>query len=182
VQLDLLRDTAKAFPSVDDPKKIRSLRVWHCKYKSLDAIGEMRNLEELVVAGFPDESLGVLEGLLHLRYVSILHLPKVSDLTPFRGLDLLESLSLATSANWDAPGKKTVVKSLAPLAAMKSLKYLELFGVCPEERSLAALEACKVLVSGRFSQYPAKEIARFYSVMKIADAFNPKPNSQFGNH
>jgi hypothetical protein len=60
VHLDLMRDTARRFLSVADPELIRSARIWHCKYKSLVPLGALHNLEELVIATFPDESLEFL--------------------------------------------------------------------------------------------------------------------------
>jgi hypothetical protein len=176
MHLDLMRDTATVFPSVDRPCEIRTLRVWHCKYKSLQALAGLENLEEVVIATFPDKSLDMLALLNKLRYLSILHMPKVSELEVLAGLESVESLSLSTSPSWDAARKCTIVSSLEPVARMKSLKHLELFGVCPPDKSLAVLENCSTLQSARFSQYSKNEIERFYQATGVVNQFNPKPS------
>lgn len=176
MRLDLMRDTATAFPPVEHPLEIRTLRVWHCKYKSLRMLEGLENLEELVIAGFPDGSLEMLKPLIGLRYLSILHMPEVSNLQALAGLSKLESLSLSTSPAWDAARKVTTVESLHPLAYLGSLKHVELFGVCPPNKSLSDLEKLAILETGRFSQYPQEEIDRFYSVTQVVNQFNPPPS------
>jgi hypothetical protein len=178
MHLDLMRDTATAFPEVNYQAEIKTLRVWHCKYKSLQALAGFINLEELVIATFPDKSLDMLISLGNLRYLSIIHMPKVTKLDALSELKNVESLSLATSPAWDASGKCTIISSLEPLTIMKSLKHLELLGVCPADKSLAILEQCKNLQSARFSQYPKNEIERFYLATNVSNQFNPKPSFQ----
>jgi len=174
--LDLMRETGKEFPRVESPADVRALRVWHCKYKSLSAIADFVNLEELVIATFPDATLDVVASLKKLRYLSIIHLPKISTLQPLSRLPCLEALSLATSPAWDSAGKCISVESFSPLSSMTGLKHLELFGVCSANRSLAELESCKGLLSARFSQFPKAEVERFYRATGIANQFNPKPS------
>ncbi|MGA3846832.1 hypothetical protein ACI2UC_25385 [Ralstonia nicotianae] len=174
--VDLMRDKAGSFPDVPAVDSVRALRVWHCKYKSLVKLSAFHNLEELVIASFPDDSFAALESVGKLRYLSVLHMPKIKSLAPLANLRELEILSLATSPTWDASGKCTVVESLEPLANLHKLKHLELFGVRPQDASLAALEQCKSLESVRLSQYPKEEIERFISVAGVRNAFNPKPS------
>jgi hypothetical protein len=174
--LDLMRETAKEFPAIEHRSQIRTLRVWHCKYKSLRAVGDFQNLEELVIATFPDSTLDVLGPLVNLRYLSILHLPKITDIEALSSFGRLETLSLQTSPSWDASGKCTVVASLEPIARMPGLKHLELFGVCPPNKSLAAVEELKTLKSARFSQYPSAEIERFYRLTSVSNQYNPEPS------
>lgn len=176
MHLNLIRDTAPAFPLIEHPLEIRTLRIWHCKYKSLRMLESLENLEELVIAGFPDGSLEMLIPLSGLRYLSILHMPKVSNLQALAGLSKLGSLSLSTSPAWDAARKVTTVESLHPLAYLSSLKHVELFGVCPPDKSLADLEKLAALKTGRFSQYSQEEIERFYSVTQVVNQFNPPPS------
>jgi hypothetical protein len=173
---DLMREAAAEFPQIQFQAKILTMRVWHCKYKSLRAIGAFQNLEELVIATFPDSSLDVLASLKKLRYLRILHMPKITDLRALPSLRKLESLSLATSPSWDASGKCIVVESLDPIAEVVCLKHLELFGVCPPYKSLSSIESLKRLESARFSRYPEEEIARFYKATGVTDQFNPKPS------
>jgi hypothetical protein len=110
-----------------------------------------------------------------LQYLCIIHLPNVSDLSPLVSLQNLESLSLETLPSWDSSGKRTVVNSLAPLCQLPRLKHLSLFGVVPPDMSLAPIERCASLVSGRFSKYPNREIKRFYSETELSDAHLPRP-------
>jgi len=56
VHLELMRDPSRTFPTVAEPELVLSARVWHCKYKGLSPLAQLRNLEELVIAGFPDDS------------------------------------------------------------------------------------------------------------------------------
>ena len=176
--VDLMRDKASKFPTLESKDNIRRMRIWHCKYKTLQPLAEFQHLEELVIASFPDETLEALAPLRKLRYLSILHMPKITDLRELHHLSGLESLALATSPAWDASGKCNVVKSLEPIGVITGLKHIELFGVCQLDKSLAPLEQLKNLRSARFSQYPQAEIDRFFRVTGVLNQFNPK--SSFG--
>lgn len=176
MHLDLMRDPLKSFPNIPGRERYKTIRVWYCKYSTLAELSTFERLEEVVIASFPDRTLEVFARLKWLRYLSILHMPKISDLAPLGELGHLESLSLSTSPAWDAAKRCTFVKDLHPIGCMRSLKHLELFGVCSVERSLLALEQCKGLKSARFSQYPENEVSRFYSSMGVENAFNPKPS------
>ena len=46
MHLDLLRDKSATFPSAAIPTGLDSLCVWHCKYKTLRPIAELRQLAE----------------------------------------------------------------------------------------------------------------------------------------
>lgn len=173
--IDLMRDVATTFPELERKSEVRSLRVWHCKYKSLKAIEDFINLEELVIASVPDKSLSFLLPLQKLRYISILHMPKVTSITELSNLRGVESLSLATSPAWDAAKKCTIVDSLSPISKIDALKHVELLGVCPPDKVLAALQQCRDLQSARFSQYPKDEVERFYRDTRVDNLFNPKP-------
>lgn len=176
LHLELMRDPARAFPPVTDPESLRSARIWHCKYASLARLGELRNLEALVIAGLPDASLDFVGGLEKLRFLKIVHLPKISDISALSGLRQLTSLSLATLPGWDASGKTTTIASLEPLAALPELAHLELFGICAPDKSLAALEQCKRLRTARIAQYPQAEVHRFFASTDVIDQFNPEPS------
>lgn len=175
MHIDLLREKTRTFPTLENPSQLRSARVWHCSYRTLAPIARCIQLETLVIATFPDDNLAYLTRLQNLRYLSILHLPRVSDLAPLADLRSLKTLSLETLPSWDASGKVTTVASLDPIAALDNLQHLQLLGVCPPDRSLAPLERCKALVSARFSKYPDSEISRFHSATGVADALNPNP-------
>jgi hypothetical protein len=176
MHVDLMRDNARIMPDLSGHDGIESLCVWHCKYKTLEPIGQIHGLRTLAIATFPDDSFSILSSQIQLRYLSIVHLPKITDLSPLISLVELECLSLRTLPSWDASSKKTIVKSLEPLVELPKLKYLELFGVVPESRSLDAIEKCRNLVSVRVSQYPRKEMKRFYGVASVSDDYVPKPD------
>lgn len=174
MKIDLIRDGAKEFPIFDAPEEIRQLRVWHCKYKVFKNLKELRNLEELIIATYPEESFECVAKLSRLKYLSILHMPKVTRLDELSALQNVNCLSLSTLPSSDAGGKYSIVECLSPIAGMGALEHLELFGVRPPDKSLRALYACGQLKSARFSQYPKDEVADFYKKMCIRNEFNPK--------
>lgn len=174
--LELMRDSSKTFPDVGDKSAIRTARIWHCGYRSLTPVADMINLEELVIGTIPDKSLEFLSNLSRLRYLRILHMPKVTNLEILERLTNIEVLSLSTSPSWDAARKCTIVDSLVPIARLPRLKQLELFGVCPTDKSLRDLQLCPGLQSARFSQYPKDEVARFYRDTGLQDTFASEPS------
>ncbi len=173
--LELMRDKSKTFPEVDNKILITSAMVWHCSYRSLEPLATFPNLEELIIATFPDDSFEFLGKLSKLRYLQILDMPKITSLAGLEKLKNLEALSLSTSPSWDAARKCTLVDSLDPLKCISNLKYLELFGVLPNNRSLDALQELPALASARFSQYSEEEVREFYRKRPISDDFVPKP-------
>lgn len=169
--LELMRDSSKTFPKLECPSTLRTARIWHCGYRSLVAVGALINLEELVIGSLPDRSLEFLCKLSRLRYLRIVHMPKIADLAAVEQLTSIEVLSLSTSPSWDVARKCTIVDSLMPLAGLPRLKQLESFGICPADKSLRDLQCCPALESARFSQYPVDEIARFYRETGLPDTF-----------
>ncbi len=178
MKLDLVRDSSKAMPSIEDKAAIRHLRIWHCSYKTLEPISELVNLESLTVASYPDATLQLVGVLSPLRYLRIMHMPSVEDLAPLADLAQLRTLMLETSPGWDAAGKRTVVQSLSPIAKLQHLEHLSLFGVVDQARSLKSLEACPSLRSAQFMGVPKKEITRFYSATKVVNAGAPVHGSE----
>jgi hypothetical protein len=176
VHLELMRDPSRTFPQIADPDSVRSAKVWFCKYKSLRSLAELRNLEELVIAGFPDESFEFLVRLEKLRFLSVVHMPKIFDIAPLAELMRLTSLSLSTLPSWDASRKTTTIQSLEPLEAIPELAHLELFGICPPNKLLVPLEKCRRLQTARISQYPRAEMSRFYAATNVEDRFNAEPS------
>jgi hypothetical protein len=170
-----MRRPERRFPDVLEPLAVISAQVWHCKYDSLVALGDLQNLETLVVATYPDESLEPIGRLEKLRYLSLLHFPRVSDLSPLAGCAELVTVSLATLPSWDTSGKIIQVESLEPLARLPRLEHLELFGVCPPDRRLAPLLSAPSLASLRVSKYPEAESGDFYDRTGVSADFNPKP-------
>lgn len=175
MHLELNRNTAKVFPEIAEQDSIETARVWHCKYRTLEPLRELTNLRVLDVATYPDDSLEELAGLAKLEYLSILHLPKVTDLSPLARLTSLTTLRLATLPSWDSSGKRTVVTSLEPLTKLEALRHVELFSVVPPDRSLGPLERLPSLVTARLQGFPKAEISRFFATTGVANAFAPKP-------
>ena len=170
-----MRDTRTAMPPVD--ASADSLRIWHCRYKTLNPVGRLKELRTLVVATYPDDSLALLRPLQKLQYLRILHLPKIRDLSPLKDLQRLESLSLETLPSWDPSEKVTEVESLEPLASLPALKHVALFGVVSKTRSLLALQQSRSLISAQFTKYPKAEMNRFYEETSVVNQSVPKPPS-----
>jgi hypothetical protein len=129
---DFVKDEARAFPIHPEAPDITALRVWHCRYKSLAGLSAFINLKTLVIATYPDPDLSPLQGLSRLEYIRIMHMPKATDLRPLGQLKRVRTVRLSTLPSWDPSGKKTTVRSLAPLAQLPHLNHVELFGVLPE--------------------------------------------------
>jgi hypothetical protein len=173
MHIDFLRQAGAELPIAPSAPRVTSLRVWHCRFRSLASLAAYEGLEELVVASFPDDSLESIGALPRLRYLKVVHLPKVASLLQLAALSRLESLSLATLPTWDSAKRCTTVSSLEPLASLRSLRHVELFGVCPPDRSLAALYECHWLETARFSRYPSDTVETFYRLTGAFNDFNP---------
>ncbi|MAM89518.1 MAG: hypothetical protein CME36_19635 [unclassified Hahellaceae] len=170
-----MRDKSKLFPSMQAADQVMSARVWHCSYESLSALSECVNLEVLVIATLPNDSFEFLAKCKALRYLSVLHLPQVSDLHGLACLSNLQVLSLATSPGWDSSGRIQEVRSLSPLAHLSNLKNIELLGVCPPSRSPDELLQCPRLESARFSKYNKQLVTHFHQHTEVKDEFAPEP-------
>jgi len=173
----LLRDQARSFPSGPLDTSIQSLRIGHCKYQSLRGLGGFPHLRVLDIASYPDTTLDPIGDLLELRYLRILHLPKVRSLAPLERLGELLTLALETLPSWDSSGRITEVETLEPIANLPRLRHLVLFGVRPMDQSLKPLQASKSLRSVRVQRYPRAEVARFYSETHWSDAHVPEPSA-----
>ena len=171
MHIDLIRTREKEFPTDLEFENITVLRIWHCKYKSLEAISKCTNLEVLIIATFPDQSFEFLSSLKRLKELSILHMPKLSDLDGIEALDKLEKLSLRTLPSWDSSGKKTIIDSLSPLTKLKKLSNLELLGVITPSKDLSSLLKCKELKTVRVGGYGKKQEKEFYATCGLADDF-----------
>jgi len=172
---DFMRDEARSMPVHPTPSDVTALRVWHCKYKSLESLSTFTNLKTLVIATYPDADLTPLHSLSQLEYLRVMHMPKVSDLGPLGQLQKLKTIRLSTLPSWDSSGKKTIVHSLAPLTGLPHLAHLELFGVLPEDGKLNVLENCQSLESIRVSKYRKSEIERIYQLTEVTNSFAPPP-------
>jgi hypothetical protein len=171
MHVDLVGDKHSTMPAVDP--SVDSLQIWHCKYRTLTPVTTLRRLRTLIICPVP-EDLEFVASLKHLRDLRIMHMPKVRDLAPLADLHRLEILSLSTLPSWDASGRVTEVRSLAPLGKLPALKYLGLFGVVSRSRSLKALERSPKLLSVRIGRFPKMEMKRFREATGIIrDDFPP---------
>jgi hypothetical protein len=175
VRLDLERDSATEFPDISNPGDVNAARIWFCKYRTLEPLSNLTSLSALTIAGYPDSSFDWISALARLTYLKIVHLPKVTDLTPLGRLDFLRTLSLATLPSWDSSRKQTLVKSLEPLMGLRELKHIELFSVVPPDKSLEALERLPSLETARVQGFPKKEISRFFADTTVRNEFAPDP-------
>src|SRR5262249_2343173 len=151
--------------------------VWHCKYKSLEALSGFPNLRVLVIGSYPDATLDPIGELFELHYLHILHLPKVCSLAPLARLLELRALVLETLPSWDSAGRVKGVQSLQPIANLPKFQHLALFGVRPTDQSLKPLQASQSLRSVRVSQYSQSEVDRFYAETRLSDAHVPEPGA-----
>lgn len=165
--LELMRDRAKTFPSLDAPTLFTSARVWHCSYITLAPLAAMTGLLRLEIATYPDDSLSPLTGLSRLEELSIVHLPNVTDLSPLQELKQLRRLQLMTLPSWDASGQVTTVRSLQPLTTLPLLEEVNLFGVVPADPVVDDLLACVALRRARVSKFPVEEIERLSGAMRL---------------
>jgi hypothetical protein len=163
--LELMRDKAKDFPTLDDPASFTSARIWHCSYRSLAPVADLTGLTRLEIATYPDASLSALAGFVRLEELSILHLPNVTDLSPLQGLSRLRRLDLMTNPSWDSSGKVTTVDSLRPLTTLPLLEEVNLFGIVPADPVIDDLLECRALRRAKVSRYPPAEVERLRSAM-----------------
>jgi hypothetical protein len=173
MHLDLLRDKSATFPSAEIPAGLDSLCVWHCKYRTLRPIADLRHLRALKIASFPDDTLEFLSELKELEWLSILHLPKVTSLLPIGQMRPLRWLELQTLPSWDASGKRTIVESLGPLADLPVLQHVSLLGVVPESRSLQDLQGSRILKTARLLGFPRDVVANFFAETAVQNAHIP---------
>lgn len=160
MRLELLRDKAREFSSVGDPRAYTSAYIWHCGYRSLVPLGQFVEVRSLTIAGYPDQSFEPLSGLSKLEELSVVHMPKASSLAPISHLHSLRKLALHTLPSWDGSSRTTIVESLAPIAALPRLQELELFGVVPTSHDVGELFESSSLVSVRVSKYPKAQVQR----------------------
>lgn len=175
MHLEFIRDKSKVMPQIDSPLEAKSIRIWHCKYESLEQINKCKNIEVLIIASLPAENFEFLKNLKKLKHLSVIHLPKINDLSPLESLTSLETVSLSTLPSWDSSGKVSVVSTLAPLASLPKLKHLELFGVRPENKSPLELTSSKSLVSIRLSKFAKTLEKELYESTGITNDWAPEP-------
>lgn len=158
MKLELIRDESTSFPDIDNPKKYNELRIWHCKYRSFEKVALFRNLEKLEIATYPNINFEYLSELKKLRYLDIIHLPKIKDLSGISQLTSLEEIRIATLPSWDSSGKKSLISSLMPFRTLNKLKKLELLSVLPVDGNFIWLAECKSLREFNLQKKPSAGI------------------------
>lgn len=171
MHLELIRDKSRAFPSVEEGDKLTSITIWHCAYNDLSPVGGLLNLTRIKVAGYPNDNLNCISQLPNLEYLSLLHLPNITDLSPIGACKKLRVLRLHTLPSWDSSGKRTFVDSLAPIAGLPQLQDLELFGVCPITKDPSELAKSRSLERVRLSKYLKKKVDAYYSETGVGSDF-----------
>jgi hypothetical protein len=103
-ELTLHEPTAEQMEAACALKNVKRLRVTHARPKTIDFIGSMSGLEELVleyVSGFSD--LSPLRKLGRLRALHLENLRRVSDFGGLSGIDGLEYLAIHGTLDWKQP-------------------------------------------------------------------------------
>ena len=167
MHLQYIRDKSAKFQYEGDPLEVTSLKIWHCKYKSLSRLAEFRNLISLEIASFPDNSFDYISNLSLLERLSVLHLPKVTNIEPLANLKSLRQLILSTLPSWDASNKITKIESLIPLTKLPNLEAIELIGVVGDNGMLDNLKRCVKLRSAVFTKYPKESVNAFYEMAGV---------------
>ncbi|ASJ98083.1 hypothetical protein [Shewanella marisflavi] len=175
MHIDFMRDKSTQMPVLDSPEQVLSARFWHCNFETLKPLSECKNIEVLIIASLPESNFDFLRDCPNLKYLSVLHLPKVAELVGLETLRNLETLSLSTLPSWDSSGKTQLVSSLEPIACLPRLKHLELFGVIPASKSPEALANCALLESVRLSKYDRKAAKQYYQSTQVSDEWAPEP-------
>jgi hypothetical protein len=158
--LELIGDGARNFPAVPMPQRYFSARIVHCAYETLAPLSVFTNLLHLEIAAYPDETLEPIGHLTQLEELSILHFPRVSDLSPVAKLANLRRLDLMTLPSLDTDVNVMEVVSLAPLCALPRLEELTLLGVRPPDQRVDDLLKCNAMRTATITGYPDLEVER----------------------
>jgi hypothetical protein len=158
IEVDIRGDCSLDFPELPDPLTITHVRMFACKYRRWEAIGELTNLMSLEVVDWLAPSFDALRPLRRLEQLRVQHLPQVTSLHALSNLESLKRLILETRPSWDG-SKVTEVDSLAPLRGL-SLEEVNMFGVRPASKTVDDLLAIGTLRRARLSKFAAKEIKK----------------------
>lgn len=105
-ELTLHEPSKEQLAGISSLKSVKRLRVTHARPKDIDFIGELTNVEELVleyVSGFSD--LSPLRKLKKLKSAHFENLRRVNDFSGLSGLDSLRYLKIAGTFDWKQPIK-----------------------------------------------------------------------------
>jgi hypothetical protein len=139
MKLELIRDKSRDFPKVENPLEYSEIRIWHCGYRSFDWIRSFQNVESIEIATYPDSTLESIGRLPTVKFLFIIHLPKITDISPLANLQSLEKLELQTLPS---SAKTQQIKSLYPLEKLPNLRSFNFGGFTVEDGSLQPLHSC----------------------------------------
>lgn len=167
--LELTGDPASKFPALPAPDQFRSARIVHCAYPTLVPLAAFTNLIHVEIVGYPDDTLEPIGQLTQLEELSIMHLPRVTDLSPLASLANLRRLDLMTWPGQGSSGNPAEVASLSPLCALPKLEELNLFGVRPPNQRVDDLLKCSALRVACVTGYPDLEVDRLSEALSTRD-------------
>jgi hypothetical protein len=148
-------------------KHIESLWVKHSKVKQLDGLLDCRSLRHLYLGNSAQiQSIDPLAGMSRLKSLYLENIKHITELSPLSVLTRLEDLGISGGI-WGLQK----VESLAPLASLKSLIWLDLGGVkCLDEslRPLAALRKLQRINVNR-GEYTLEELAWLAATFSAID-------------
>jgi hypothetical protein len=158
VALWCFRPNAADIDFISETPALRTLFIDTLRAKvAISRLGSLRSLSVLHLEACSHErSLDWLDAFPTLRGLGVVHFRNVHELGALTRQPHIRWLSVAGSM-WS----KMTVKSLAPIAELKDLEYLDLTSLRAEDASLeglAALKQLKTLVIANV--YPATEFAR----------------------
>ena len=103
-ELTLHEPTHEQLRAIAELRSLKRLRITHARPKSIDFLGSLENLEELVleyVSGFED--LSPLRTLGQLRALHLENLRRVRDFSGLAGLASLKYLAIQGTLDWNQP-------------------------------------------------------------------------------
>lgn len=124
-ELTLHEPTEGQLESVSELRSVKRLRVTHARPRTIDFIGSMVGIEELVleyVSGFTD--LSPLRSLERLRALHIENLRRVTSFDGLSGLESLQYLAIRGTLDWKQP-----IDDFEFLCKLPSLEVLSLWQV-----------------------------------------------------
>jgi hypothetical protein len=145
---------------------LRRLYLEEVRTAHLAPLASLRRLEVLGIDGAT--KVTTLDDLTHLpalRGLAAIHFPKVRTLDPLRALRQLEALSVG-GGMWT----RMTVESLAPLAALTELRFLDLGNLKASDGSLAPLAA--------LTQLRELDLPNFYPVSELVQLARALPHTK----
>ncbi len=129
-------DWALLGPTIETCRGLRTVSTWSFPEPTLLALGRLRNLVDLTVAGAPSlRSLGGVEAMTKLVGLRIFRAPKLEGIESIRALTLLEDVQFEDCS---------LLYGLGDLAHLKDLRFLS-FSDCGPVDSVRPLEDLKSL-------------------------------------